>query len=155
MKLSKVPFSDQVDKMQLPNHRKKYNLDEIMNRYKIVYQFQEYLKILNQTSENVSKNWNQVVSKLPNLFQNKSIADGDSNESNPNTPNRSKNEVKDENSSTVRAKDVTKIEKKDSTYKLPLIGGWRSKQFSNAEIERKDSVPKWKTDVTIASSVSN
>lgn len=125
-----------------------------MSRYKMMYQFQEYLKILNQTSENVSKNWNQIVSKLPSLFQNKSISDGDLNETNPNTPNRSKYEAKDENSATLRTKDVIKIEKKDSAYKFPLIGGWKSKQFSNEGIEKKNSVPKWKTDVTISSSVS-
>lgn len=151
VRLSKVSFSDQVDKMQLPNHRKK--LDEMMNRDKMIYQFQEYLKILNQTSENVSKNWNQIVSKLPSVFQIKSISDNDSTETS-NTPNRSKTELNSENSVTSKTKDVTKVEKKDSSYKLPLIGGWKSKQFSNDGIEKKNSVPKWKTDVTISSSVS-
>lgn len=153
MRLQNKSFADQqVDKMQLSTHRKKYNLDAVVTRYKVMYQFQEYLKILNQTSENISKSWYQIVSKIPSSFQNEAAADCDSKGS-ENTIDLAENRARDDSSSTSKKTDA-KIEKKDSSYKLPLIGGWKSKQFSSEGTEKKNTAPKWKTDVTITSSVS-
>lgn len=121
---------------------------------KILYQFQEYVKILSKkmTDQYTPRDWLYAFRKLPQLFANET----------PNKPFQPSlstiPEVSESQQKTEEKIEVPKsepkppIEAKESSY-IPLIGGWKQKNVQIEPPKQDNTVPKWRTTVPASSSV--
>lgn len=162
LKLSKAGLADR----SLENERKKIGMDLTWNRLRILYQFQEYLKFLNQNSQNLSKYWIQVLQKLPDIFDSKQLPTTSSYR--PSESNASESEsssssdsgfimssaVKDDENTSHKSNEGNNVQRKETSYTLPMIGGWKTKSFQSEGSTKPNAIPKWINNVPITSSVS-
>lgn len=125
-----------------------------------MYQFQEYLKALNKSNENLSKDWFHIFRKLPELFANESTKKPfqPSLSSIPEVPDSSAKQMDDkpgtENEKVSKTvPEPNTAESQESPYNISLISGWTQKRA--VEPPKPDNVvPKWRDTVSVHSPVS-
>lgn len=133
------------------------------NRLKILYHFQEYLKILNQNSQLLSKYWIEVLQKLPDLIEKQlptisstKVSKSNATESESKSFSEPKvsmaNISKNTENTSQKNNEIISVERKES-YTFPLIGGWKTQSSQSETSTKLHSVPKWKNNVPVTSSV--
>lgn len=150
--MSNLTFSNQpLNKVHFSNDKRKFNIDLTWNRLKLLYQFQEYLKLINLSSQCIPKQWIQVFQKLPNIFNANvtctSACNETSSESNPETKTSTSEILNEADNKSVI------INKKESVYKIPLIGEWKTRKLQNEDFNKDNFVSKWKNNTSVSSSV--
>lgn len=53
---------------------------------------------------------------------------------------------------SLKNNEMISVERKES-YTFPLIGGWKTKSSQSERSTKPDSVPKWRNNVPVTSSV--
>lgn len=162
LKLSTANFSDQpLNKIHLPNERRKFNLDLTWNRMKVLYQFQEYIKLINMENKNSTKDWINVFRKLPEMFS----AEPPKKPFEPTLPPIP--EMSETQAQPKKIDDLPECaevpksvpehatrDTKDQSYNIPLISGWRHRNGPPDPSKRNEQIPKWRSNVTVSSPVS-
>lgn len=119
------------------------------NRVKLLYHFNEYLRIINQSTQTLPKYWIRAMQALPELLISRnesSTIDKKPKSVGESTP------IDESNQKTTQ---MTNLDNQDVAYRLPLIGDWKTSHFQNDSTNKPYNLtPKWQHSTSVLSSVS-